>query len=64
VTVHNLLVAQGVVTAPKRAVKMAKVVVAPAAEKPVEAAPAQEVKAETTPEAEASPSESAAESAA
>lgn len=53
VTAHNLLVKQGVLTTSKRAVKMAKVVVAPVAEKPAEAAPVAEAKAETEPVAEA-----------
>jgi small subunit ribosomal protein S16 len=50
VTVHNLLVAQGVVTTPKLAVKMKKVVVA---EAPVEAAPKAEAVAAKAGEAPA-----------
>jgi small subunit ribosomal protein S16 len=53
VTVHNLLVAQGVVTTPKRAVKMTKAVVAPIAEAaPVLEAKTESAEAAATPEAE------------
>jgi len=49
-TVHNLLVGQGVVMAPKRAVKMKKAVAAPAPE--AAAAPAAEAPAAEAPKAE------------
>ena len=53
VTVHNLLVAQGVVTTPKRVVKMKKAVVAetPAETAPAAEAPAKEEKTEAAEEA-------------